>query len=256
MEIMKNPIESLSEYIFGKTIASVRNKAGAQIRIVKRGPYRELLFNGTVFSRITEGKLLTGSYWDYFLPLPALAKHPTILVIGLGGGTIPYQIESTYADASVEVAELDESIASLCRKFLGRDLKSKVVIADGIDYMRSFSSKYDLIIADAYIDYNMPDEFFSDEFVDSAYKALKVRGILAMNYTLTSYGIAQSKQFVEKLKAKFETYMLASPLSSGNRIVVCTKGYTKDEIAGSAASMLLAEEHTYITKAYREMQQL
>ena len=38
-----------------------------------------------------------GKDWDYFTPLPLLYDKPNILMIGLGGGTIVYQINKLYS---------------------------------------------------------------------------------------------------------------------------------------------------------------
>jgi spermidine synthase len=246
---MTNLIKSLYESAFGKLLAE-KYSHGARIRIIKKGPYKELIYNSTVFSRIVEGRLLTGSYWDYFLPLPSLFKSPKILVIGLGGGTIPYQIESVYKSASIDVIEIDEAIASMYRIFIGRELKSRIIIGDGIEYMESHSNEYDLIILDAYIDDNMPDGFFSGKMVTAAYNALREKGLLAINYTLTALGIANSKRLSEFLSKNFRVYSLGMPAISGNRVVICSKGIEIGALEKIGPIPNLKEDHSYIEKAY------
>lgn len=247
---MTNLIKSLYESAFGKVLAE-KYSHGARIRIIKKGPYKELLYNSTVFSRIVEGRLLTGSYWDYFLPLPSLFENPKILIIGLGGGTIPYQLESMYKSASIDVVEIDEAIILLYRIFIGKELKSRIIAGDGIEYMESHNSEYDLVILDAYIDDNMPDEFFSGKMVDAAYNALKEKGVLAINYTLTSLGTANSKKLLESLSRNFKVYSLGMPAISGNRVMICSKGIGIEELnkIGSMPTAL-KEDHSYIERAY------
>ena len=212
-----------------------------------------MLYNSTVFSRIVEGRLLTGSYWDYFLPLPSLFESPKILIIGLGGGTIPYQIESLYSNARIDVIEIDEAIASMYKIFIGKSLKSNIILGDGIEYMESHSNTYDIVILDAYVDDNMPEEFFSDKMISSASSSLKEKGVLAINYTLTSLGIANSKKLTKSLARMFEVYTLSMPPISGNRVVICSKGVDAGRLKEIGAMPKLKEDHAYIIKAYSNM---
>ena len=247
-----NILKSFYESAFGKVIAE-KYSHGARIRIIKKGPYKELIYNNTVFSRIVEGRLLTGSYWDYFLPLPSLFENPKILIIGLGGGTIPYQMESLYSNASIDVIEIDEAIASMYKIFVGKNLRSNIILGDGIEYMESHGNMYDLVILDAYVDDNMPTEFFSDRMINAADSSLKEKGVLAINYTLTSFGIANSKKLTTSLARMFEVYTLSMPPISGNRVVICSKGVNAEKLKEIGTLPRLKEAHAYITKAYFNM---
>ncbi len=252
---MKNPIAYMHDYFLGEVIAESRS-SGASIRVIKKPAYRELLYNNTVFSRIMNDRLLTNSYWDYFLPLPALFANPKILIIGLGGGTIPYQMEETYKSASIDVVEINKDMVKMSESFIGRRLSSNIIIGDGMKYMRDSKGVYDIIIADAYINDDMPEEFFSRSLPAIAYGALKERGILAINYTLTSYGEANSKKLIKGLKEKFLTYALATPITQGNRIIICAKNMERNIISSKAAGSPIKEKHEFISNAYSSMQEI
>lgn len=249
---MTNILNSLKESIFGKVIAE-QYSHGARIQIIKKGPAKELIYNNTIFSRIEEGKLLTHSYWDYFLPLPSLFSKPRILIIGLGGGTIPYQMESIYKDARIDVVESDETIISMYRSFIGSSLRSNIILGDGLEYMEAHDKEYDIVVLDAYIDDKMPDIFFSDRFVAAASKSIKERGVLAINYTLTSLGTDNSKNFILNLGKRFSLYSLGMSPISGNKILLCSKGISESELKGIASIPKLKEEHSHITRAYSNM---
>ncbi|MCL5101824.1 MAG: hypothetical protein M1544_00495 [Candidatus Marsarchaeota archaeon] len=246
---MTNILKSFYESAFGKLLAE-KYSNGARIRIIKKGPYKELLYNNTVFSRLIEGRILTGSYWDYFLPLPSMFKDPKILVIGLGGGTIPYQIESVYKDARIDVVEIDEAIASMYKIFIGKPLRSNIIMGDGIEYMSAHKNEYDIIILDAYIDDDMPSEFLSNSMIENAYFALKEKGVLAINYTLTSLGRARAKSLTTALAKRFGVYLLSMPPISGNRVVLCSKGIEMGSFKDAGKIPKLKEDHQYIEKAY------
>ncbi len=137
--------------------------------------------------------------------------------------------------------------------FIGKNLKSNIILGDGIEYMESHGNMYNIVILDAYVDDNMPEEFFSDRMINAASSSLMGNGVLAINYTLTSLGIANSKKLTKALAKMFEVYTLSMPPISGNRVVICLKGVDAGKLRAIGGMPKLKEEHAYITKAYSNM---
>ncbi|PRD21754.1 UNVERIFIED_CONTAM: mettl13 [Trichonephila clavipes] len=78
---------------------------------------------------------------------------PNILLIGLGGGTLPMYIHKHFPDANVEVVELDPCILDVAKKWfnLVTDNRLLVHIADGLTFIQEAvnkSLKYDIVILD------------------------------------------------------------------------------------------------------------
>src|SRR5271157_3496842 len=93
-----------------KTISDGRNT----IRIVDTPEKRLLNLNGAVFSKISKKSVYTGGFWDYFIPLAFAFDRPRVLVLGLGGGTMPYQIGTlTKGKASIDSVEISRKMAGL-----------------------------------------------------------------------------------------------------------------------------------------------
>ena len=137
--------------------------------------------------------------------------------------------------------------------FIGKNLKSNIILGDGIEYMESHGNMYNIVILDAYVDDNMPEEFFSDRMINAASSSLMGNGLLAINYTLTSLGIANSKKLTKALAKMFEVYTLSMPPISGNRVVVCLKGLDAEKLKAIGSMPKLKEDHAYIAKAYSNM---
>ena len=95
-------------------------------------------FNGITYSRRNEKTIFTGSYWDYFTPLPLIYNRPKILMIGLGGGTIVYQINRLYGKtASMDVIEIDKKMVEFAESFIPDDIKKiNIFLEDGVEYLR------------------------------------------------------------------------------------------------------------------------
>ncbi|GFY49836.1 eEF1A lysine and N-terminal methyltransferase [Trichonephila inaurata madagascariensis] len=78
---------------------------------------------------------------------------PNILLIGLGGGTLPMYIHKHFPDANVEVVELDPCILDVAKKWfnLVTDNRLLVHIADGLTFIQEAVNKglkYDIVILD------------------------------------------------------------------------------------------------------------
>ncbi|MGC8651671.1 MAG: spermidine synthase [Candidatus Micrarchaeia archaeon] len=237
-------IEGIDALLKGRLIASIREPS-AYIEVRERNGERKLLYNGITFSRIRDGTLFTLGYWDYFMPLPRVFSSANVLVIGLGGGTVPYQLETLYHDISIDVVEIDPNIVSISKVLLPRSLKARIIIGDGAEFVQRASNAYDLIILDAYVNAMMPSAFLSEQFVQSAYKALRQKGILAVNH-IRGPGTAYSEGYLGRLKGYFNVGVV-SVYNLGNQLLICMKGLEKGEIYKAASDFgnkKIAEDYT------------
>ncbi|MCL4399229.1 fused MFS/spermidine synthase [Candidatus Parvarchaeota archaeon] len=200
------------------------------ISIVENDEERILKFNNVVYSKLKKDSFYTGAYWDYFLPLVSIFDSPDIFMIGLGGGTIIYQIEKLFHVNSLNVAEINEKMIEAAKFFIGQDVSKYAVKKDGLEAIRDSRARYDLIILDAYKGDSIPEPFLDENFAKEAEKALKTDGILAINYALTFKGILYMERYLSKLRKFFKVYTLNDQLISGNTIIICSKKMNRDEI--------------------------
>ena len=236
------------------TLLGERIRAGKRyFYIISRGSKRILksggMFSssfGTIYSIMDTKSIFTNSYPDAFLPLPRLYAKPKVLVIGLGGGTIPYQLTKIYGDnISIDVAEIDEAMVRVSKRFLlGREQKWSIHVKDGLDFVEHSDCRYDIIILDAYNEDVMPAEFISAAFVEAASKALTKEGILAINMTT---GIPP-EHYGKLISVRFDVSVY--PSEAGNSFILGSKHFKLDEIKAVAKRLSAQKGSDYLTKVY------
>ncbi len=214
-----------------RTVKSVREK-GHVLTITENTGDRSLKFNGVTYSRISNSNIYTGSYWDYFSPLPALFEKPSILMIGLGGGTIVYQLKKIYGDdLDMKIVEISDKMIKLASEFLDYKFKSgEVIVGDGAAAVSAERKKYDLIILDAYEETFIPPVFLKEKFVRDSFKALEDDGILAINYALSAKNMVHYNKYLHLLGKLFKVYKVSGGNLLGNVIIICSKKMDKDAI--------------------------
>ena len=205
------------------------------IAIVKTGEGRILTLNGTIFSMVKDGTPYTGLYWDLFVPLPSLFESASVLVIGLGGGTIPRQLKDVYGDRIVvDVVEISREMVGLSERFApGLSSRVNIIVGDGLDYVSREASKYDIIILDAYgPNLRIPRGFLAKEFVASTLAALKPDGLFAVNYVFTLRQFLAFPGYLRALRRGFHSvYMISDgPFLLSNLVMVCSKSISSTEL--------------------------
>ncbi len=250
-----NVINKIIERIKGEKIIKTE-KDDKKILTLTKGPDGlSVKFNGITYSRRNENKLFTGSYWDYFTPLPLLYQKSNILMIGLGGGTIVYQIKRLYGKkVQMDVVEIDEKMIELAEDFIPEDIKKvNLFLEDGIKFLNRNKKKYELVFLDAYDGDKIPDEFLDEKTVESINNALTEEGVLAINYAMSFKAIVFLQNYINKLKKYFKVYLVNNPLGSGNTIILCSKKMDKKEILEKVNQMKLEEDNANVLKGYNNM---
>jgi len=245
--------------LFSIRVVAEIKEPNCTLRIYQKRKERVLTYitpsAATIFSKLKNGSIYTHSYWDYFMPLPALYAAPKLLLIGLGGGTIPYQLEKLYSNISIDAVEIDPNMIALSKQFLPEQLHANLINADGFEYAKKTPNVYDLIILDAFHKHlEIPKNFFSDEFIENANSVLSETGILAINYAFTLGNSLELNLHISKLKKHFSIYIVRPSNLSGNYIIICSKRFTKEELIRVADERFKSKEALHILKGYKRMQ--
>lgn len=87
----------------------------------------------------------------------------SVLILGLGGGTLAKLLRKKYPDAKITGVEIDPIMIELGKKYLDLD---KYNIDIKIEDTNKFKfGEYDLVIVDMYSGDNFPKEFENEEFL-------------------------------------------------------------------------------------------
>jgi spermidine synthase len=119
--------------------------------------------------------------------LLALAFSPhakSILLLGLGGGSIYHMLRHVRPAARIEAVEIDPAVLELARRFfqVGAAANFHVHLEDAAQYLEACVKEYDVIIFDAYVGDQLPAQFVTLEFFNNARKHLTADGVLVLNW--------------------------------------------------------------------------
>ena len=221
--------------------------AGAQQRLVhaERSLYREVLVyeNGDVrcmcFTRncrVGRQSCMDTRHPDRIvmnypkMMLGALFVNPppqSVLIIGLGGGTIPRTLRQLLPDTQVDVVEIDPAVVRVASRYFGfvASDKTRVIESDGRVYVKRAlrgTQRYDLIMLDAFDHEYIPEHLLTQEFLQEVKSLLAPGGVLAAN-TFSSSGLYEHESVTyEKVFEKFFN------LKRENRVIVTRLGALPD----------------------------
>jgi spermidine synthase len=116
----------------------------------------------------------------------ALIPRPParMLVVGLGGGTLPTLLHAAYPDARIDVAEIDPAVVSVAEGYFGfvQDDRLRARIGDGRQFIeRAEPSTYDVIFLDAFDAKAVPRHLTTQEFLGAVRAAFRPDGVVVAN---------------------------------------------------------------------------
>src|SRR5436190_301024 len=115
------------------------------LRVIHQGKSVRLQAPEGMFSYYHPDNLFTGLGWDAQTASLMLVKTPvrSILILGLGAGTVARQCRAVFPRASIVGVEIDLNVVSLAYRHF--DLKSiavELMIHSGPDYLRKTYLKF------------------------------------------------------------------------------------------------------------------
>jgi len=160
-----------------------------------------------------------------------LAPAPqNVLVVGLGGGSLPRALAFTLPAAHIDVVEIDPVVTRMARKYFSSlpgentpvfTANTSVFEEDGRAYVKRMvraRRTYDLIMLDAYDHEYIPEHMLTREFLQEVKSLLKPGGIVAAN-TFSSSKLYDSESAT--YRAVFGDFY---NLKSANRIILAANG--------------------------------
>jgi spermidine synthase len=145
---------------------------------------RVMLLDGVV--QITERDEFVYQEMLAHVPLLAHGAAARVLIIGAGDGGVLRRVLQHRTVARVVMVEIDGEVMRLAREFLPgiagdawNDARAKVIVGDGIDYVRhAADSGFDVIIVDSTDPVGVGEVLFSDDFYANAARVLAAGGLI------------------------------------------------------------------------------
>ena len=160
----------------------------------------------------------------------------TVLIIGLGGGTLPTAIAQVVPSARIDVVEIDPAVVKVANQyFLFKPGKQTHVIeSDGRVFVKRAlreQQRYDLIMLDAFDHEYIPEHLLTEEFLREVQTLLAPGGVLAAN-TFSSSKLYDHESVT--YSSVFGTYY---NLKRENRVIIAARGElpTLEQITANSA---------------------
>jgi spermidine synthase len=171
--------------------------------------------------------------------MAALYLNPApqrILILGLGGGTLPSAFQRLFPAAAIDAVEIDPAVVRVARKYFGFEEtpKTRVFEEDGrvfVKRMQRTNAQYDLIVLDAFDHEYIPEHMLTREFLLEVKALLGERGVLAANT------FSVSKLYHHESATYYSVFGDFFGLKQNNRVILERLGGlpTKAEIERNAA---------------------
>jgi spermidine synthase len=106
-----------------------------------------------------------------------------VLVLGLGGGSIPIYLDHFLPDARIDTIELDPGVIDVAKKYFGLRETNRFHLteSDGRVYLKRHTELYDLIMVDAFTGSYIPFHLMTREFYQLVRDRLAPHGVAAFN---------------------------------------------------------------------------
>lgn len=107
----------------------------------------------------------------------------SILVLGLGGGSIPMMFHNICKETHIDVVEIDPEIAKIAKMYFHFNTSPRLQlhIDDSYLFVKKSNKCYDLIILDAYIGNKLPRSLYTTYFFEEVKRLLSLNGIFIAN---------------------------------------------------------------------------
>jgi spermidine synthase len=163
-----------------------------------------------------------------------------MLIVGLGGASMPKYLRSIYPDAQIDIAELDPDVAKAAKDyfFFREDAKMKVYIGDGRKFIETTENRYDIIFLDAYGTNEIPYLLATREFLKAVRSKLSESGLVVANV----WGSSENKLYPSMVKTYRDVFddlhILRSPRSENRILLALPKaGLSLKDLAQKASQV-------------------
>jgi spermidine synthase len=106
-----------------------------------------------------------------------------MLVIGLGGGSIPKKVQKEFPKMEIDAVEIDPEVVKLAKEYfhVKENSQMRLHAQDGRLFLTRTQNQYDIILIDAYFTDAMPFHLTTKQFFELAQKKLTPNGIIVAN---------------------------------------------------------------------------
>jgi spermidine synthase len=145
-----------------------------------------------------------------------------LLLIGVGGGSLPLALAAARPDLQVDAVDIDPAVLRVAQRYFGLRAGPRLRLhaADGRDYVaaaRAAGRRFDAVLLDAFDADGIPPALFSEAFLRDVRAVLADGGVLLANTFAAS---ASSAREADAAATVFGAYLDVRAGDGGNRLIV------------------------------------
>ncbi|MBI5693090.1 MAG: fused MFS/spermidine synthase [Verrucomicrobia bacterium] len=181
-------------------------------------------------------------YASYAFSGLALCGEPRrILIVGLGGGTLPMFLRRHYPAAVIDAVEIDPDVVRVARRYFGftEDERLQAHTGDGRAFIEKNRQPYDLIFLDAFGADSVPPSLTTREFLRAVRRSLKPTGVVVGNIWERRFNPLYDSM-IRTYQDTFDEVCLLEVGGAGNRIVLALprrQNLDRDSFAAQAGKV-------------------
>ena len=122
---------------------------------------------GGIWSKKTDGREFTGSYWDYPVVSSSFCNNEIedVLILGLSAGSTARSFSAAYPNVNIDGVEIDPLLLEVGKKYFNMTMPNlNPIISDGRLFVKKTQNKNDTVFLDVYHDVYIPYHMITIEF--------------------------------------------------------------------------------------------
>jgi len=153
------------------------------------------------------------------LAMPARVQR--VLVVGLGGGSLPSFLRKHYPAAEIDAVDIDPEVIKVAKEYFGfrEDASMRAHLADGRGFIESVRRPYDIIFLDAFGSDSVPERLTTMEFLRAVRRALAPDGVVVGNIW-GPYANRLYHSMVRTYREAFDELVVLDVRGAGNKILI------------------------------------
>ncbi len=176
-----------------------------------------------------------------FVGLALSEEMRRVLVIGLGGGTLPMFLRKNYPDAVIDAVDIDPEVVYVAKQFFGfnEDARMRAHVDDGRRFIEQVRQPYDAIFLDAYGSDSVPPHLTTREFLLAVRRAVKPGGVVVGNIW-GRYSNPLYNAMVRTYQEVFDELFILDVRGAGNMILLALprkQTLSRDELTHMARNV-------------------
>ncbi len=181
--------------------------------------------NQTCLDRNAPKKMVFPYAKMMMLSLLMMPEPERILVVGLGGGTLPVALNELYPDAQIDAVEIDPAVKTVAETYFGfrENEQLQVALKDARVFTKralAAGTTYDLIMLDAFNGDYIPEHLMTREYLEETRRLLTEDGVVAANtFAISRLYDHESTTY----QAVFGTFYNVRSRISANRVILATR---------------------------------